>query len=564
MSRRRPVILVPVQSARWLLVVLLLAGLVAPAVAHPVSASRGTATPVGTPAGGTPASVPGNGDVDPDLYAGVAPGSREEVYAETAGTLSRYTIDIAVTPATDTALTTFTGTVDVLFVNPTDRPLAEAVFRLYANDPRYGDGGISMRDVEVAGRAEEPELSVADTVVTIPLGTDLAPGEAIEIGYGFDGEVANDPAGSYGMFTYSPGSGTLALAHWYPVLAGIEPTPEQGWKVEQVSVNGDPIYSDTSLYEVTVTMAEGWKIAASGVEVAANPVGDDVAHEFVTGPSRDFTFVADASFDRISQQVGEIEVVSWFNPGDEVGAAAVLAAGVATLGQYQPLLGAYPFAQMDLVEVSVGNGAAGIEFPQLVFIGGSYYDEGPVTAPDPSYLESLVVHEVLHQWFYGLVGNDQYAHGFQDEGLVNYLMTYFYELEYGNAEFEVAYLSQNEIPYLRYLFSTGDVVTDFPSDDYDPASDYVVAAYYKGAVAFDAVREAIGDEAFFDGLHRYVADFRFGVATPDDLRAAFEAASGEALGELWETWFDAENGATDFTPADLAADEQRLSELLAA
>ncbi len=564
MSYPRPNILVPDQSVRWLLVVLLLAGLVVPTVARHVSASQGTATPVGTPAPGTPASVPGNGDTDPDLYAGVAPGSRDEVYDETAGTLSRYIIDIAVTPATDTTLTTFTGTIDLLFVNTTDRPIDAAVFRLYANDPRYGNGGIAMRDVSVAGRAEEPELSVADTVVTIPLETGLAPGEAIEIGYGFDGEVANDPAGSYGMFTYSPGSGTLALAHWYPVLSGIEPTPDQGWKVEPVSVNGDPIYSDTSLYDVTVTMPADWKIAASGVEVATGPAGDAVAHQFVTGPSRDFTFVADATLDRISQQVGEIEVVSWYNPGDDAGAVAVLAAGVATLGQYQPLLGEYPFAQLDLVEVSVGNGAAGIEFPQLVFIGGSYYDEEPVTPPDTSYLESLVVHEVIHQWFYALVGNDQYAHGFQDEGLTNYLMTYFYELQYGDAAFEVAYLSQNEIPYLRYLFSTGDVVTDFPSDEYDPASDYVIAAYYKGAVAFDAIREAIGDDAFFAGLQRYVADFRFGVATPADLRAAFEAASGEDLGELWANWFDEENGTTDFTPADLEADEQRLSELLAA
>ncbi len=563
MSRPRPVILVPAQSARWLLVVLLLAGLVAPAVSHHVRAAQGTATPVGTPAG-TPASAPGNGDTDPDLYAGVALGSRDEVYDETAGTLSRYAIDLVITPATDTTLTTFTGTVDLLFVNPTLRPLAEAVFRLYANDPRYGDGGITMRDVEVAGKAGEPELSAADTVVTVPIVTELAPGEAIEISYGFDGEVANDPAGSYGMFTYSPGSGTLALAHWYPILAGIEPTAKQGWNVEPVSVNGDPIYSDTSLYDVTVTMPADWKIAASGVEVTTEPAGDDVAHEFVTGPSRDFTFVADASLDRITQQVGEIEVVSWYNPGDETGAAAVLAAGVATLGQYQPLLGEYPFAQMDLVEVSVGNGAAGIEFPQLVFIGGSYYDETPVTPPDTSYLESLVVHEVIHQWFYALVGNDQYAHGFQDEGLANFLMTYFYELQYGDTEFEVAYLSQNEIPYLRYLFSAGDVVTDYPTDEYDPASDYVIAAYYKGAVAFDAVRRAIGDEAFFDGLHRYVAGFRFGVATPDDLRAAFEAASGDDLGKLWATWFDQENGAIDFTPGDLEADEQRLSELLAA
>lgn len=546
-----------------LLVALLLVALAVPIASPLASATQGTATPVGTPASGTPHGQPGNGDTDPDLYAGVAESSREEVYAETAGTLSRYDIDLAVTPATDTDLTTFAGTVDLLFVNPTDRPLDAAVFRLYANDPRYGDGDIAMRDVEVAGQPQAPTLSVADTVVTVPLEMELAPGEAIEITYGFDGDVANDPAGSYGMFTYSPGSGTLALAHWYPILAGIEPTAEQDWKVDPVSVNGDPIYSDTSLYDVAITMPTDWQIAASGLEVAAEPDGDAVAHDFVTGPSRDFTFVADASLERISRQVGGIEVVSWFNPGDEAGAEAVLAAGIATLEQYQPLIGAYPFAQLDLVEVSVGNGAAGIEFPQLVFIGGSYYDEGPVTPPDTSYLESLVVHEVIHQWFYALVGNDQYAHGFQDEGLTNYLMAYFYRLQYGEDEFAVCYLSQNEIPYLRYLFSGGDMVADYPTDAYAPASEYVVAAYYKGAVGFNAVREAIGDDAFFAGVGQYVSDFRFRVATPDDLLAAFEAASGGDLGDLWANWFDEENGAIDFTPADLEADEQRLSDLLA-
>ena len=540
-----------------MLVVLLLGGLLGPVAADPArsaSAAWGGGTPAATP------TASGHGDTDPDLYAGVAPDSRDAVYAATAGTLSRYAIDLAVTPATASELTTFSGTVDLLFVNPTNRNLDAAVFRLYANDPRYGDGGIAMRDVEVGGVATEPALSVGDTVATVPLGTELAPGEAVTIRYAFDGTVANDPAGSYGMFTYSPGSGTLALAHWYPILAGIE--PDEDWKVEPVSVNGDPIYSNTSLYDVTITMPPAWKIASSGVEMATDTSGGETTHRFVTGPSRDFTFVADASLDRITRQVGETEVVSWYNPDDGVGAAAVLAAGVATLEQYEPLLGDYPFAQLDLVEVSVGNGAAGIEFPQLVFIGGDYYDEAPVVAPAISYLESLVVHEVIHQWFYGLVGNDQYAHGFQDESLANYLMSYFYELQYGDDEFAVCYLSENEIPYLRYLFSAGDVVTDYPADDYATGSAYVVAAYFKGAVALNAIREAIGDRAFFDGLNRYVADFRFAVATPDDLRAAFEAASGEDLYALWANWFNEENGTQDFTEADLNADQQRLDALV--
>lgn len=542
------------RAARALSLVLLAVALIGLG-SGPVAARQGA-----TPAAGTPATATGDGDTDPALYANVAPDLRDGIEAGTAGDLSRYAIDLAITPATGTDLTGLAGTVDLLFVNPTDDLLDTVWFRLYANDPRYGDGGIAMTDVEVAGDPVTPDLSDGQTTVEVPLGLTLAPGEAVTITYAFDGEVANDPAGSYGMFTNSLQSGTLALAHWYPILAGLD--ADQQWNLEPVSVNGDPIFSNTSLYEVAIEIPTAWRLVTSGTEVDTSSADGLTTHRYVTGPSRDVTVVADESFEVLTADLDGITVRSWYDTGDEAGARAVLDAGVRTLELYQPRLGVYPYVEMDLVEVSVGNGAAGIEFPQLLFIGGDYYVEQPVAPPDVSYLESLVVHEVLHQWFYGLVGNDQYAAGFLDEGIVNYLMTFYFELAYGPEEGEVAYLSANLIPYLGYLFGYGDVVVDFPTDDYPSSSDYVTAAYYKGAVAFDAVRSAIGDDAFFDALGAYVADYRFAVATPADLLAAFEAASGEDLGDLWANWFESANGAEDFSQDDLADAQARLDALL--
>ena len=180
-----------------------------------------------------------------------------------------------------------------------------------------------------------------------------------------------------------------------------------------------------------------------------------------------------------------------------------------------------------------------------------------------SYLETLVVHEVLHQWFYGLVGDDQYQHAFMDEALVNFLMAYFYTLGGDNPDgFTVCYLSQIEIPYLEALFDTGDVTVDTPTDDFPNEHDYVVAAYAKGSAAFNALRQEIGDAAFVDGLHRYVNASIFRTATPADMRGAFAAASGEDLTAFWQHWFDEPDGQDDFTPADLDADQQRLNDLL--
>ena len=85
--------------------------------------------------------------------------------------------------------------------------------------------------------------------------------------------------------------------------------------------------------------------------------------------------------------------------------------------------------------------------------------------------------------------------------------------------------------------------------------------YGKGALGFDAVRQVIGDDAFFAALRDYATRFRFGVATPDDLRAAFERASGQDLRVLWRHWFDTEEGTRDFTRADYADLVRRLRNL---
>jgi aminopeptidase N len=108
-----------------------------------------------------------------------------------------------------------------------------------------------------------------------------------------------------------------------------------------------------------------------------------------------------------------------------------------------------------------------------------------------------------------------------------------------------------ELSYLTTLFEDGDVIVDYPTDDFPTMRAYVVAVYHKGALGFRAIQEEIGDDAFFAGLRDYVARHRFGVATPDDLRRALAEAAGRELDESWRHWFEAAEGHQDYTPADL-------------
>jgi hypothetical protein len=517
-----------------------------PGQAASASPRPATATP-GTTA--TPGAT-GPGDADPALYAPVLPDQRDEVYAGTAGRLSRYRIEATITPSANDRPATVAGTVDLRFYNDTAAPRDALYFRLYANDDRYAEGALTLDAVQAGGQSVAPELTVADTVARVALPTPVGPGEATNLAFGFTATVPTAAAESYGMFNYVPDAGTIALAHWFPLLAGYG--PDAAWNLAPPSVNGDPIFSNTALFDVALTAPDGLTLVTTGREVEATPAETGVTRRrFVSGPVRDFTVVADDDYQTVSQEVDGTTVISHFNPDNAAGGAAVLRFGAQALRLFNERLGAYPYAEMDLVDLTVRNGAAGIEFPQLMFIGGDYYDDPDATAGEPSFLEDIVAHEVLHQWWYALVGNDQYVDAFMDEGLTNYLTMVYFELVYGpevGAEQTEIYL---ERPYLRLLASGDDDIADRPTDDFPSGGVYGVMVYQKAALGFAAIRAEIGDEAFFAALRAYAAEHRFAVAVPADLLAAFEAASGEDLDELWRHWFEAAEGAEDYGPEDL-------------
>src|SRR5688572_20227938 len=67
---------------------------------------------------------------------------------------------------------------------------------------------------------------------------------------------------------------------------------------------------------------------------------------------------------------------------------------------------------------------------------------------------------------------------------------------------------------------------------------YFRTIYLRGALGFAALRQEVGFRAFFAGLRDYATRFRFAVATPDDLRAAFERAARRDLTAFWRETFE--------------------------
>ncbi len=437
------------------------------------------------------------------------------------------------------------GTSTLTYTNTTGADLTSLPFRLYANGPDHEHDALTIDEVIVDGNPVVPEWSADNSVVTVRLPATLAAGETISISMRFTTNVPQDAREHYGIFNRSGRTETWALAHWYPVLAGRD--PDTGWMLESPSQNGDPIFSDAGVYHVTVTAPQDFQIITSGVQLSSEMLDDATrVTTFSAAPSRDFTILADDDMQSVTREVAGTTITSWYEPGHDEAGLAVADWAAQSLTVFNELLGEYPYRELHLAEVEV-FGAAGVEFPQLIYMGSDYYAR-PVNREEPGSFEFTVAHEVVHQWFYSMVGNNQYDHAFIDEGLTNYLSSqvYFERVHDANAAARVTE-SYLDAPYESALGSGADEIVDTPTDAFASSRGYVLAAYSKAPLGFAAIHETMGDDAFFGALQAYVREFRFRVATPADLLAAFRAASNQDVQAVWTQWF--ERCECDDTPA---------------
>ena len=185
-----------------------------------------------------------------------------------------------------------------------------------------------------------------------------------------------------------------------------------------------------------------------------------------------------------------------------------------------------------MVDAPMRN-ALGVEYPGLFLVGDSLYDQ-----PDQPEFGVTIAHEAAHQWWYGVVGNDVFQSPWLDEGLTTYSSSLYFESE-RSADFARGLVDFWQQRYDR-LKSDGkdDQVTASLEhfEDQGATNVYGTVVYIKAALFFRALRQEIGDEAFFAALQRYYREHKYGIATPADLLNAFEETSGRSLEAFYNEW----------------------------
>jgi hypothetical protein len=467
----------------------------------------------------------GSSTVDPQQ----AQALRKEAQADLQdlSLLNTYELNVKLNPDL-----TYQGEMDLSYTNSESVALDSLFFRLFPNGgASYGNGSLVVSEAKVGDQPVKTNLSLSNSVLEVQLPQVLQPGDQAQIGLSFAGTVPVDYGGertdAYGIYNYS--EGVLALSGWYPILAVYD---EAGWHLNPASPVGDSVFSEMAYYDVIITTSSDQVLAATGVQVNEKPVGDVTQYQYISGPARDFFIIASPEFKVKSQTVDGTKVNSFYLPGQEPGGTKGLDVGVESVQVYNDEFGQYPYTELDIIDAPMRN-AGGVEFPGIVLIESSRYDD-----PDNPVFINTVAHEVAHQWWYNIVGNDVIAEPWLDEALTTFSAGIYFEEVYGEEGYQgiASYWQQSYDKVVQA--GKDDQVTrslTYFENSADPER-YGPVVYSKGALFFYNLRKEIGDRAFFSALQKYYRQLKYQVAAGEDLLMAFEDASGRQLDAFYQEW----------------------------
>ena len=340
------------------------------------------------------------------------------------------------------------------------------------------------------------------------------------------------------------------ITQWYPKPAVYD---KNGWH-EMPYLNQGEFYSEFGSYQVSISLPQNYVVAASGDLLTANevkflqqksiasskldfkkqpvlndtfPVSDKKFKtiEYKIDSAHDFAFFADKRYFVIADSVQlknghtvrtyamftNVEADLWANSSLYL---------KRSIDFYSNTVGFYPYNQVTAVQSALGAGG-GMEYPTVTVIG----ETGTARA-----LEVVIMHEVGHNWFYGILGSNERTDAWQDEGFNSYI-----ESRYEDAYLSKENIDQKQLAFLYQARRGEEQPICTHSQDATPIN-YYLTAYAKPTMLLRHLERYLGTNKMDKILHKYFDTWKFRHPNPADVQSLFEAETGENLSWFFTDW----------------------------
>lgn len=337
---------------------------------------------------------------------------------------------------------------------------------------------ININAIYIDGQAST--YSLEKDTLTLPLPSSLSPDKNVKVRISYEFTMPLEG------LRFTKKGDDFHLAEWYPMV----PTYRNGWNKHEYRSRGETYHTAFSDFYLKMEIPSSYTIVtSSGDDKLLNQKGKEIVvknvKELFIGLIAAHTFVEETS------SVQKVNVRVFGNKGQDATNKEVLTVATKAIEYFSKEFGPYPSNQFDVIV-----GGLGMEYPGIVTVG-SIYNSRPVNL---QALKRMVVHEVAHQWFYGIVSNDPYQDAWLDEGFAELAtLLYYTEFQGDNYSFEFG----NQLSKERSL------PVNLPLDQYAPneQSSYI---YGKASTQLGAFFQKFGgEEAAKKFIKEYVKAFRY-------------------------------------------------------
>lgn len=449
--------------------------------------------PVTTPASSTP--VPSSNDPDdPALEVAESTPLEDSVYPNVGdpGVDSlHYDLDLSWDPDAKT----LDGTAALAFRATTT---ADAV-RLDFGDP------LEVETATLDGVEVETEHNGKDLVINAPVTADEK--YLLEITYSGSPEPTQAPT------TRSD----ISAIGWTVTDAGEVWTMQEPYGAfTWYPVNDQP--SDKALYDFTITAPEGWVGVANGELLSREDTEEGTVTEWhLDAPASSYLItIAIGDFVMTEDKTPSgVPLTYWTRPGDTT-ALDAMRVTPAAIDWIEERLGPYPFSTLGSVVV---DSDSAMETQSMVTYGNNSY----------TLSEQVVVHELVHQWYGDIVSPTDWSDVWMNEGMTLYLAEGVWASEHGEGPLA------DIIDYWKQL-EPGMRKKSGPPGDYDPRSFGAGNIYYGPALMWHALRDRIGEDAFWAMVRGWPSVHAGKSATRKQFLDWVEKETGEELTSFFDAW----------------------------
>ncbi len=400
---------------------------------------------------------------------------------------------------------------------------------------KSGWGAIDVTKLVIGGVDLTKQLTVDDTLGTVKLPTPIPAGGEVDVDVEFTTKMPKVFArtGYHDDF--------FEVGQWFPKVgvwdcdAGPHGHPATcRWRAHQHHLNSE-FFADYGVYDVDVEVPKKWTVGATGVLVSEKTNGERKTLTYHAEDVHDFVWTTSPVFkateDKYTGPTGEVRIVMLSQPGRDANIGRHIKATQAGLAELERRFGPYPYSQITVVDVPEGaEGAGGMEYPTLFFT-----DDAPVP-PGIHFPEYVTIHELAHQYFYGLVGSDEVEEAWLDEGftetMTDWGVTRMFGREGGTWDWFGQHFSVTELEQVGYSTATSIDPLVTRAFDYESNHSYGATTYAKTVLVLRTMESYLGAEKFEAAMRHYYEKARFTHPRGEDFVRLFDEGAGEDL-----TWF---------------------------